>query len=354
MTARQGNGLRLIEGLRAGRSEIAAAFTEEWYRTHPECDALWGARGRALTQEDAGYHIDFLAGALHLGSPQSFGDYIRWTRRMLGARGLGVAVLDETLRMLEELTGRFAEEDQRALLHEMFSAGRDALYDDVSAAERLKVEGSLFAVREVYLQSILQGQRRAALNVVMEAIRQGTPLVNIYTHVFQECLYEVGRLWEECRISVASEHMATAITQYVMAQAYSQVEPTGEKRGNAVVTGVQGELHQIGAAMVADILEYRGWNVRFLGTNMPHEGILRVIEEYEPRLLGISATMLFNVPSVVRLIEGVHRKFGEARPRIVLGGAIFRARLDLWKEIGADGFAADLEGAVTAIEANAA
>jgi len=344
---------RLIEGLRAGKSGIAAAFTEEWYRRHPEHDALWGARGRALTQEDAGHYIDFLAGALHLGSPQSFADYVRWTRGMLGARGLDVAIVDETLAILADLTTRAAEPDDRALLGRMFSAGRHALVDDAAAGERATVEGPLLAVREVYLQCVLQGHRRAALNVVMEAIRGGAPLVDIYTQVFQESLYEVGRLWERCRISVAAEHMATAITQYVMAQAYAQVEPAREKRGNAVVTGVQGELHQVGGAMVADMLEYRGWNVRFLGTNMPHEGILQAIEEHAPTMLGISATMLFNVPSVARLVEDVHKKFAQARPRIVLGGAVFRTRVDLWKEMGADDFAPDLAGAVSALDTGA-
>ena len=345
---------RLIESLRAGKPGIAAAFTEEWYRRHPECDALWGARGRALTEEDAGHHIDFLAGALHLGSPQSFADYVKWTRGMLGARGLDVAILDETLAILDDLTARTAEPDGRAILGQMFSAGRKALADDPAFGERATVEGPLQTVREVYLQSVLQGDRRAALNVVMEAIRGGAPLVDLYIEVFQESLYEVGRLWERSRISVASEHMATAITQYVMAQAYSQVEPTAERKGNAVVTGVQGELHQVGGAMVADILEYRGWNVRFLGTNMPHEGILQAIEEHAPMMIGISATMLFNVPSVARLVEDVHKKFAQARPRIVLGGAVFRTRVDLWKEIGADDFASDLVGAMAALDTGVA
>jgi methanogenic corrinoid protein MtbC1 len=119
------------------------------------------------------------------------------------------------------------------------------------------------------------------------------------------------------------------------------------------VTGVQGELHQVGAAMVADVLEYRGWNVRFLGTNMPHEGILQAIEEHAPTILGISATMLFNVPSVARLVEDVHKKFAQARPRIVLGGAVFRTQVDLWKALGADDFAPDLAGAVAALDTGA-
>ena len=344
--------MRLFESLRAGRTRIAAAFTEEWYRVHPESDARWGPRGRELTLEDTGYHIDFLAGAAHLGSTQAFGDYIRWARRVLEPRGLGVAVLAETLTILEQLTGGVAEEeDQRQFLHEMFSAGRDALRENAAAGEPRSDAGALSAVQEVYLQSLLVGQRRAALNIVMEAIREGTPLLDIYLRVFQDSLYEVGRLWESRRISVASEHMATAITQYVMAQVYARMEPSAERRGNAIVTGVQGELHQVGAAMLADILDQRGWNVRFLGTNMPHDGILEAIEAHRPKLLCISATMLFNTPAVGRLVESVHKKFGQARPRIALGGAAFRSRPDIWKELGADGFAPDLETAIATVDA---
>jgi hypothetical protein len=45
----------------------------------------------------------------------------------------------------------------------------------------------------------------------------------------------------------------------------------------AIVTGVAGELHQIGANMVADVLENAGWNVEFLGTDAPHTGIVDAV-----------------------------------------------------------------------------
>jgi hypothetical protein len=41
-----------------------------------------------------------------------------------------------------------------------------------------------------------------------------------------------------------------------------------------------------------------GWTVRFLGTDMPHEGILQAVEEHCADLLGISTTMLVRVPQV--------------------------------------------------------
>ncbi len=72
-----------------------------------------------------------------------------------------------------------------------------------------------------------------------------------------------------------------------------------------VLTGVQGEMHQVGANMVADVLEFHGWEVRFLGTNLPQAGILRVVEEQRPDVVGISATMLFNLPRVRELIESI-------------------------------------------------
>ena len=180
------------------------------------------------------------------------------------------------------------------------------------------------ATQSLFLQAILKGQRRAATTVAFESLRDGNPIQDIYVEVFQESLYQVGRLWESNRITVAEEHMATAITQYVLAQMYPHIPASGTRRGNMVITGVAGELHQVGANMVADVLEAQGYDVRFLGTNMPHGGILQAIKEHEADLLGISTTMLFNIPQVTRLAEEVREEFGPRSPRIVVGGSAFR------------------------------
>jgi methanogenic corrinoid protein MtbC1 len=181
---------------------------------------------------------------------------------------------------------------------------------------------------------------------VEEALKSGAGIFDIYAQVFQESLYQVGRLWEEGKISVSVEHRATAITQFVMAGIYSRampVRPSIPPR-QAIVTGVAGELHQIGANMVADVLENAGWNVEFLGTDAPHRGIVDAVSAQASDLLCISATMLFNVPNVVGLIRDLRAR--SPKLRILIGGAAFRARPDLWVEIGADGFAPDLNSAV--------
>jgi methanogenic corrinoid protein MtbC1 len=97
--------------------------------------------------------------------------------------------------------------------------------------------------------------------------------------------------------------------------------------------------------MVADLLEADGWDVRFLGTNLPHAGILSAIAEHQPAVLGISATMIFNVPKVRQLIDDVRHRFGARAPQIVLGGSAFRSAPALGVELGAAGAATDLRAA---------
>ena len=187
-------------------------------------------------------------------------------------------------------------------------------------------------LRQEYLKEILAGKRNTALKLIMDAYHGGYPIPGIYMDVFQEALYEVGRLWETNKITVADSHMGTAITQYVMSNLYQHLEIADERRGKIVMTGVQGELHQVGANMVADVLEADGWDVTFLGTNVPAEGAIESIRQHGPDLFGISSTMFFNIPKVIQLVETVRKEFGDS-VRIMLGGGAFKALHELPREL---------------------
>src|SRR5664279_5438919 len=81
--------------------------------------------------------------------------------------------------------------------------------------------------------------------------------------------------------------------------------PVSIQRGRMIVTGVSGELHQLGANLVADAMESNGWTVRFLGTNLPHSAVLATVEEFSPDVLCISTTIVANLASVAELIRAV-------------------------------------------------
>jgi methanogenic corrinoid protein MtbC1 len=170
--------------------------------------------------------------------------------------------------------------------------------------------------------------------------------VDIYVHVFAESLHRVGELWELNKISVAQEHMATSITQYAVAMIYQRLVPATEHRGSMIVTGVSGELHQIGANLVADAMEAHGWTVRFLGTNLPHSSVLATVEESSADVLCISTTIVANLPSVLELVEIVRGKLDKRAPKIVLGGAAYLLTRRFAQEVGATAAFTDLPRAL--------
>jgi len=193
--------------------------------------------------------------------------------------------------------------------------------------------GQMKNLQQEYLHDILAARRKDAAEKVMHAFRNGQSIPDIYTEVLQNSLYEVGRLWESNQITVADEHIGTAITQFIMASLYEHLEVSDVRRGRVVVTGVQGEMHQVGANMVSDILEADGWQVMFLGADVPAESVIQSVQNHQADLLGISVTLYVNLPRVIELIALLRRELGLKMPRILLGGGAFTVTDDLPVEL---------------------
>lgn len=337
---------RVADRLEILKETVAETITAAFFERHPDWTERYGERGRRHAVEDARFHIEFLAGALQAGSPEAFGDYVRWARRILEARSITAAVLRESLEQIESaLLARFPLEEQEEL-RAAFRAGYEVC-DEAPEGAQGHLSGDDWEMpRRLFLQASLRGDRQAAFGIVRELLREGRSIPEVYLEILEPAQYETGRLWECNEITVAEEHMATAVTQSVLGQCYPLLPRSDSSRGKMVLTGPQGERHQVGAHMVADVLEAYGWDVRFLGTNMPHEGILQVIREHRPDWVGISATTLLSLPQVRHLIAEIRDRFGSEAPRIIVGGSVFRFAPRAWQEVGADAVATSLGQAI--------
>lgn len=92
---------------------------------------------------------------------------------------------------------------------------------------------------------------------------------SIYLEVLQPVQREIGNLWQTNEVSVAQEHYCTAATQLIMGRLYPYLHLAPRNGKRVVVACVGGELHEVGARMVADILEMEGWDSYYLGANTP-------------------------------------------------------------------------------------
>ncbi len=174
---------------------------------------------------------------------------------------------------------------------------------------------------ERYLANLLAGDRTHCAQTVQDLVAAGTDLRALYVDLFQRSLYQVGEMWEQQRISVACEHLASAITEHMM----SLVQPqafAGRRERSIVIACVANEYHQLGARMIADVCELRGWRGYFLGVATPLPDLLRAIEEHQPQVLGLSLSIVLNLPILLAAIDAVTQKYPNLP--ILVGGQAFR------------------------------
>jgi len=320
------------------RETVASRVTDTFLSHHPDWIERYGDRATAHGVQDARHHVDFLQAAVELEDPTTFRDYALWCRDLLSSRGISVVHLIENLEAIrDELVGRLSPPAAEAVSRAM-RAGLGALAAG-EASTRAKDDPISSACR-LYLAASVSGRRADALKIVREAVRGGDSPVDVYTDIFQSALYEVGRRWQTTGLTIAEEHMATATTQFILSVLHEEHPRVGSHAGTAVVTGVLKEQHLVGASIVANVLDAEGWDVRFMGTNLPHDAIVAAITRYRANLVAISVTMSDCVADASDLIAHIRRSSANA-PRIIVGGAAFIRDEHMWRTIGADGFASD-------------
>jgi MerR family transcriptional regulator, light-induced transcriptional regulator len=200
---------------------------------------------------------------------------------------------------------------------------------------------SVSRVLDRYLAALLVGAGREALELLVEdALAEGVPVPSLYVEVVQPAQYEIGRLWKEGRITVAQEHLATDVARSALGllQAHLPSEPSN---GTQVVVGcVEGEHHDLGARMVADLLAMAGFDVHFLGANVPARDVVDFVESRAPRLLALSATVGAGIGRLRETIAAV-RRAAARRVHIAVGGQLLLRRPKLIRSLGGDVYARD-------------
>lgn len=171
-----------------------------------------------------------------------------------------------------------------------------------------------------YLDALVAGDRREAFRIVLdEGLGRGVSVKNLHLDVIQPAQREVGRLWEENLLSVAEEHLATAISQLVMAHLYPHLPRRPANGRRVVVACVEGELHDVGARMGADFLEMAGYEVRFLGANVPTDSLVDLVVRERPDALGLSVVLRDHAPAALEVVAQAREALG-SELAVLLGG----------------------------------
>lgn len=162
----------------------------------------------------------------------------------------------------------------------------------------------------------LQGEEEEALRLVRNYLGSHS-YEELNDQVVTPAMYRIGELWEQNKVSVAEEHLATAVCEFVLSATEIRAE---EKDGRlkAMIFAPEGEEHYIGLKMVAAMFREEGYSVRYMGPNLPLDAALSLADEWKPDVVALSGALAHRLPALKTYAQAFTSL--EHKPTVLIGG----------------------------------
>jgi methanogenic corrinoid protein MtbC1 len=107
----------------------------------------------------------------------------------------------------------------------------------------------------------------------------------------------IGDLWRDGSLRIVHEHLTSAVVR-TMLGGLSTNPALSASAPKIVVTTPTGQLHEIGALIVAHTAESDGWQVVYLGVNLPAEEIATAVQHHGAKVVALSVVYPADDPRV--------------------------------------------------------
>jgi MerR family transcriptional regulator, light-induced transcriptional regulator len=158
------------------------------------------------------------------------------------------------------------------------------------------------------------------LQAVLEeaAVTLGVPV--FIDEVVAPALERIGHGWAERSLSVAQEHMATAVFRHVLGWLF-RVYEVRSTAPRLVVATPPSQIHEFGALMVATSAAAEGWAVTYLGPDLPVADLVSAVGQTGARAVAVSAVYVPEGADLLAALREMRAGLPKRVPLLVGGAA---------------------------------
>ena len=186
--------------------------------------------------------------------------------------------------------------------------------------DRKKCEELIERLRTKLFSSLTEGSVKDAINIYAAFVANNS-LEEFYERIMTPVMTEIGYLWSEGKLSIATEHVASNIAHSLVKIIADENRKSKKDKGKIVLTTPVGEDHNLGCNVLDSFLVSKGFTTFNLSPSTPAESLIEFIKTAKPDALIISITLEDNIRSGQRMVKKIHETYKKLP--IFIGGLAF-------------------------------
>ena len=199
------------------------------------------------------------------------------------------------------------------------------------------------------IDALVTSDKDKAVDVANRAIAAGMAPDKIMAEGFVVGIRQLGDKFDEGEVYLPELMLAAAAMEAAMAVCNAALpEGKSESRGTVVIGTVEGDVHDIGKAIVCAYLRANGYEVWDLGRDVPVEDFVDKAEEVDADIIGASALLTATMRKQSEIVAELKDRGIRDKYKFVVGGA--PCTQEYADSIGADAYAADASDGLKKIE----
>lgn len=147
------------------------------------------------------------------------------------------------------------------------------------------------------------------------------PLEEVFLKLVQPVMVEIGEQWHNGKLTVTAEHFATQFIRRKLASLFNTYNIT-DGRGLLLLGCAPSEQHDLGALMLAVFLVRHGWQVVYLGPEVPLKDLLDTVRQLQPDMVCMAASTTETAMQLLEVGRAI-TALSPPYPQFAYGGRAF-------------------------------
>lgn len=180
------------------------------------------------------------------------------------------------------------------------------------------------------LYRALTSRDKSSAQKILDDIQSMFDLKIIFFEIFTPCLYEIGEAWYRGEIRIATEHYASNIIRGILLNLI-QAFPIYSEAPRILVGCGPEEFHEIASLMLSVLLRREGYQVEFLGQDLPVDDLVFYAEDTNADMVILSISSELSARPLHKMQSMLNKL--PRKPKLGFGGRYFNENKSARKEI---------------------